>query len=289
MGRYHSTENTKPNYLIFAALAVLVVAGLYYYISRQHPVEQTIAALDLPEEQTPTSAEEPVLAKTSESPQNIQQPSVQEQTEIDAISAEEVAIPLPPLTESDEPFKQDLTSLSENLNTWMNTDQIITKYLTIINDASQGQRQFKHMRFLKPSEPFTTKQDEQGLYIDPQSYRRYDELAAAIDAVDVQESLKLYKKYRPLYQQVFTAFGYPEQYQIEDIFKKTAAIVLEAPVIESRIYLVRPTVRYKFKNRQLEGLDPLQKQMIRMGPINTRIIQHKVRLLVEALVNQENL
>ncbi len=288
MGRYHSTENTKPNYLIMVSLAVLVAAGIFYY-SRQQVPEQVVASIDLPVEQTSPIQEEPVATKTNENPLNIQHPSAQEKTAADEIPDQETAIPLPPLPESDAPCKQDLTGLSNNLNPWLNTDQLITKYLKIINDASQGQRQFKHMRFLKPSEPFTTKQDEQGLYIDPQSYRRYDELAAAIDAMDIQGSLKLYKKYRPLYQQVFTAFGYPEQYEIEDIFKKTAAIILEAPVIEERIYLTRPTVRYKFKNNRLEKLDPLQKQMIRMGPINTRIIQHKVRLMVEALVNQENL
>jgi hypothetical protein len=60
---------------------------------------------------------------------------------------------------------------------------------------------------------------------------------------------------------------------------------LAAPVIEGRIALVRPTVNYKFADQKLEALSPVRKQMIRMGPENTRIIQNKVRMLVEELVN----
>ena len=288
MGRYHPTENTKSNYLLIAILAVLVIAGMYYFSQQQKSTEQVKEVLDLPEEQTAPLVENPLMPEKDEQ-KDIRDPSVQGQTKVDTNLIIEETIPLPPLAESDERFKQDLTDLSGNLNDWLVSDQLVTRYLKVFNDASQGQRLYKHMRFLAPDKPFTIKQDEKGLYIDPQSYRRYDKLTAAIDALDVQKSLEFYKKYRPLYQQVFSAFGYPEQYQIEDIFKKTAATILEAPIIEGRIRLIHPTVRYKFRDQKLEALDPLQKQMIRMGPINTRIIQHKVRLLVEALVNEENL
>lgn len=289
MGRYHPTENTNSNYLLIAILTVLVIAGLFYFSQQQKPTDQIKEVLELPAEQSAPLVVNPVMLSKNDAQENKQEPSAQGQTEVYTDQIIKETILLPSLAESDERFKKDLTGLSGNLNDWLTTDQLITKYLKVINDASQGQRLYQHMRFLAPDKAFTTKQDEQGLYIDPLSYRRYDRLTAAINALDVQESLEFYKKYRPLYQQVFTAFGYPEQYHIEDIFKKTAAVILEAPIIEGRIRLIHPTVRYKFSDKKLEELDPLQKQMIRMGPINTRVIQYKVRLLVEALVNEENL
>jgi hypothetical protein len=120
-----------------------------------------------------------------------------------------------------------------------------------------------------------------------ESYQRYDQLAAAIDALDVKQGIALYQKYTPLFQQVFTTFGYPETYQLDDIFKKAAAQILAAPIIKGHVSLVRPTVRYKFHDPKLEALDPVQKQMLRMGPENTQTIQNKLRLFVQAMSNIE--
>jgi hypothetical protein len=44
-------------------------------------------------------------------------------------------------------------------------------------------------------------------------------------------------------------------------------------------------VLYKYADSELENASPVHKQMLRMGPENTRIIQQKVRLLLEGLVN----
>jgi hypothetical protein len=99
--------------------------------------------------------------------------------------------------------------------------------------------------------------------------------------------LAVYKKFRPLLLQVFAEFSYPAEHQLEDILVKAAAEILAAPVIEEPIALVRPSVRYKFADKKLEALSPVSKQMIRMGPENTRIIQNKVRLLVEELASMK--
>ena len=87
--------------------------------------------------------------------------------------------------------------------------------------------------------------------------------------------------------QVFAEFSYPPEHQLEDILVKSAAEILAAPTIEEPIALVRPSVLYKFANKKFESLSPVSKLMIRMGPENTRIIQNKVRLLVEEMANMK--
>jgi hypothetical protein len=178
--------------------------------------------------------------------------------------------------------------ISPGLGPWLKTDQLIRKYITIVNDFSQGLRLEKHMRFLKLDQPFAADIGKTRMFIAIKSYQRYDKLAAAIDALDVDNTLAIYKKFRPLMLQVFNEFSYPEQYGLEDIFTKAAAEILAAPVIEGRIALTHPTVNYKFADPKLEVLGPVHKQMIRMGPANTLIIQNKVRALVEGLVNLQD-
>jgi len=85
--------------------------------------------------------------------------------------------------------------------------------------------------------------------------------------------------------QVFREFSYPDEYSLEDIFTKAAAVILAAPARDGQVALERQSARYKFADQQLEALNPVHKQMLRMGPDNTRIIQNKLRLFVAGLAN----
>ncbi len=196
------------------------------------------------------------------------------------------AVTLPALEHSDAVFKQDVLSLSPGFSELLNVEGIIKRWVVVINDFSQNQRPYKHFRYFKLSSPFRVETDQTGIYMAERSYQRYDFLASAVHAVDVEKAVSLLWKYRPLLQQAFSEFGYPEEYQVEDIIKKAVSNVLQAPVIESRIKLIKPSVRYKFAEKHLESLSPVQKQMIRMGPENTRIIQAKLRQFVEEMSNR---
>jgi hypothetical protein len=61
--------------------------------------------------------------------------------------------------------------------------------------------------------------------------------------------------------------------------------ILDTPIIVERIELTRDSVAYKFSDPDLEGLLPLQKQLLRTGPENTQRIQQQAMALKEALLN----
>jgi sRNA-binding regulator protein Hfq len=187
------------------------------------------------------------------------------------------------LEASDDSFRKAVGNVSVSLLNWFQVKDVIRKYIVIINDLSQNQILYKHRKFLKMPQKFVAKEDSQGLYIANESYARYDQFANAVVSFDVQEGLDLYLTFRPLFKQVFDEFAYPAEYRVEDIFMKAASSVLQAPVIKGRIYLRRHSVRYKFAKEELEALNGVEKQMIRMGPENTEKIQAKLRQLVEAI------
>jgi len=191
---------------------------------------------------------------------------------------------LPALGESDAFFRQALVEVSVNLLNWFEVEGVISKYIVLVNDLAQNQIVFKHRAFLKPATAIMVKEDSQGLYLSKASYSRYDNLANAVMAIDVDKALQLYISFKPLFEQVYTEFSYPEEYQLQDVFLKAAANVIGAPIIENRIALVRHSIRYKFADKKLEQLSDVEKQMIRMGPENTRKIQLTLRKLVQALV-----
>lgn len=301
MGRYDARQNNSARNLVIIGLVVLFAgAGIYFWIQNKGSTEQQ-------QQQQPLSL--PEAPPQTEPPVSLGQPLTEPGATADAADAAgkagaevngesegdeleerpetaEAPAALPALAESDAAFREDLTRLSPGLAPWLQGKDLIGKYLTIVNDFSQGLRIANHLFFLQIEQPFVAQRDDKGLYMAEESYRRYDKLAAAISDLDVRAAIAVYNKYRPLLLEAFQGFGYPQGYQLEDLFKKAADEILGAPVIEGRIALYRPSVRYKYSDPKLEQLNGVQKQMLRMGPKNTKLIQDKVRQLIEALVNQ---
>jgi hypothetical protein len=285
-GRYHPIRKKKSGRLpvVAAAVFLILAAAGWIYFSMNFKGEQTgsleeheTKSLPLPPEPGAPGMAEGSAETLSAEPE----PALES---ISADSGEEFA--LPALENSDGFVREELLKLSSPLVSWFDTPQMLRKFLLIVNDFSQGSRLEKHMRSLKPAQPFAVAQDADGLFIAPSGYHRYDALAAAIAAVDEQAALALYRKVRPLLLEIYAEFGYPESYQLEDIFRKAAAEMISAPIITERIAVVRPSVLYKFADPALEALNPVHKQMLRLGPENTRIIQNKVRRLAEAMGGQ---
>ncbi|CAG7855893.1 hypothetical protein MCAMS1_00192 [biofilm metagenome] len=190
--------------------------------------------------------------------------------------------PLPDLLSSDSVVRQAIIKLSPGLTTWLNANQLIRRFFLIVNDFSQGQRVSRHMSFMRLQEPFYVEQHGNDLYIAPKNYQRYKLLTEAIKAVDAKKAANLYRRFRPLLLQVFAEQGYEKDMSLESVVKKAAAEIIAAPVIEGQIRLIRPSVYYRFADPKMKAFNPVQKQMIRIGPENTRIIQAKCReILVE--------
>lgn len=72
-----------------------------------------------------------------------------------------------------------------------------------------------------------------------------------------------------------------------DIIRAAVGKILQAPIVKGKVAVVRPSVRYKFADPKLEKLSALDKQMLRMGPENTQIIQQKLRNFMQDLIASE--
>ncbi|AEG01621.1 DUF3014 domain-containing protein [Methylomonas methanica] len=281
MGRYDLTDDKKPGGVVPGLILLLIVAAggwFYWQYSQEPPATPDTQILRLPDLSGVDSPATEGIGSAANSDDGLA---------LDEAELPEQPFSLPALASSDQPFRDAMLGVSATLSPWLQTKQLIRKYLLIANDFSQGLWLEKHMRFLKQAEPFAVEKAGNGLYISKQSYQRYDQLAAAIDAMDVRAAAKVYRQFKPLLLEVFAEFGYPAERPLEDLFLKSAAQILAAPIIEQPIALKKHLVYYKYADAKLEALSPVARQMLRMGPDNTRIIQNKVRQLVEMLVNSK--
>lgn len=281
MSRYDQIEDEKSNGVLIG-LIIIVLAGGAAWLYFNRPTQQVAPEIQ--------ELKLPLVSEDKSSTETLADNMTTDQALPDAVDLNIQALPvqtsvLPVLSKSDSAFREAIVSASPKLGHWLKTDQVIRKYLTVVNDFSQGLWLEKHMRFLKHSKAFSVEKTDKGLFIADESYNRYDALASAIDTIDTKKAIEAYKQFKPLLLEAFSDFGYPPERPLEDIFLKSASQILAAPIIKEPIALVRPSVFYKYANEDLESLSPVSKQMLRMGPKNTRIIQNKVRQLVQELVN----
>ncbi len=286
MNRYEQEESKRYLPSIMILIIVVVLSGTFIWQYQKSP-QQTVQKhqlIEIPEAQLKSEAGIDLEKEDDGGLVDI--------SELDKVGSEKehlnevlnVKPELLALKGSDAFFRQALNDVSKNLSAWFKVDDVITRYLVIINDVAQSQILYKHRDFLKMPQKIAVKEDSNGLYLAREGYIRYNGLANAIASIDVQNGVRLYRTFKPLFEEVYKDFGYPAEYKVDDIFMKAAATVIESPVINHRIALVRHSVRYKFADEKLESLTDVEKQMLRMGPRNTRIIQAKLRQLVEALL-----
>ncbi|MBM4208564.1 MAG: DUF3014 domain-containing protein [Gammaproteobacteria bacterium] len=301
MSRYEPTRGRKPaksTFIIPILISFFIGAGgiLYVYMNYQKKTQKAEATENVTVKQVAVSDKFPAELKTETEadlavkapvnpvntgpkPENTALTAPQQASEIGANTK---PAPLPDLLSSDSVVRQAIIKLSPGLTTWLNVDQLIRRFFLIINDFSQGQRITSHMSFLRLPDPFFVEQDGNDLYVAPKNYHRYKLFTDAVQAIDAKKAANLYRRFRPLMLQVFTEMGYPKDITLESIVKKAAAEIIAAPVLDGQIMLIRPSVYYRFADPKMEQLDLVHKQLIRMGPENTRIIQAKCReVLVE--------
>jgi hypothetical protein len=280
MNRYGQNMNKKKSPVLLVIVVFFIVSAIWLYITNQADHDTETKPIDIPEGKKSAIFENQVLLNDNEEKTLFSEEKSQNE-EGDNNSDIELKPLL--LEDSDESFKKSVKGVSENFLSWFNIKHVIRKYLIIINDLSQNQILYKHRKFLKIPQRIIVKNDSHGLYLAKESYGRYNLLADAIASIDTKKGIDLYVRFKPLFEQVYEEFGYPEEYRLEDIFMKAAANVLKAPRQKGRINLVRHSLRYKFADKKLEALNNVEKQMLRMGPDNTKKIQAKLRQLATAI------
>ncbi|MCK5830078.1 MAG: DUF3014 domain-containing protein [Methylococcales bacterium] len=292
MSRYKQRKSNKYLPVLFlagGAIVILIAFAVYWFLNNRDEGEVIKQKVKIPQEnklkvlgeETPfmNEAKKNNLDKQLEEKNS----STTEENSTGLLTPQSKKTTLVELENSDDSFKEAVIEVSEDFANWFEIKESIKKYITLIHDISQNQILVKNRAFLKISKKNMVKKDSQGLYLSKEGYKRYDDFANAIASIDAQKGLGLYLTFKPLFNKVYKTFSYPNAYRVEDIFLKAAANVIKAPIKEDRIALVKHSIYYKFSDKKLESLSDVEKQMLRMGPENTKKIQAKLRKLIEVM------
>lgn len=187
-------------------------------------------------------------------------------------------IELPPLDESDALVRELVSRLSSHPRTaaWLATDHVIRGFVASVVNIAAGDTPAPLLRHVPPEGEFQVREEGGRPYIDPRSYRRYDGYATAVTGLDARGAARLYATLKPRLEEAYQELGAPDG-TFDRTLEKAIVRLLQTPVVEGDVPLEASSVAYSFADPRLESLSPAQRQFLRMGPGNMRLVQAKLR------------
>ena len=264
-------ESQRKTILITAAVLVVLVigAGLLYWWYYMRPTAPA-PVVEPPKAQEPSPPPPPAEPKPAEEKEPPPKPAVE----------------LPALDQSDNFVKQTLKGLSPHgkIADWMKIKNVIRVITAAVDNIARGESPRANLGFLFYGQVFSVGEKGGKLYLHPKSYERYDLLTDAFVSLNTGRMVQAYGKLKPLFQEAYRELGYPQK-DFHSTLIQAIQRVLDAPVVEREVLLKEEGkgVNYLYVDDGLEDMNEVQKHLLRMGPKNTRKIQHKLREIALAL------
>ena len=187
-------------------------------------------------------------------------------------------IVVPPLDQTDALVRELLARLSAHprVAAWLASDGLVRNFTVAVANVAEGRTPADHLKRISPQGKFAVVADGAAWRLDVQSYRRYDSHADAIASIDARGAARLYATLKPRIEEAYAELGKPHG-TFDRALQRAIAHLLETPVVEGGVRLERVPAGYAYTNASLESLSSAQKQLLRMGPRNMKIVQAKLR------------
>jgi hypothetical protein len=194
-------------------------------------------------------------------------------------------ITLPSLDESDAVARQVAAGLSAHpeLARWLSRTALVRTLTVVVVNVAAGETPRPHLEFLAPRQRFRAAGGPARLLVpDPGGFADYDLFADAVASVDAGGAANGYRALAPLFETAYVELGHPEGGFAAALDKAIRAL-LAVPILREDVELVPHALGFRYVDPKLEGLTPAQKQLLRVGPRNVRLLQGKLRELAAAL------
>ena len=225
--------------------------------------------------------EEPAPAVTAPPPEPPPAPVV---TEIDEpapepppLPPEPVEEPLPQLEESDDAVRDAVGDIPLGTagQQYLIPGNIIERSASLIYLMAQGDVPYKLLPVSRPKAAFPISDDGTQVVTDPAGFERYDALTQWLQSLDLESLLSSLEWFIPLFREAWSYYGEdPAAFDMAVVM--TLDLVIATPEIDlSEARLIRKEAVWIFEDPAIEGLAPIQKQVLRMGPENAEVVKAK--------------
>ena len=193
-------------------------------------------------------------------------------------------ITLPPLDASDALVRTLVQALSASpaVTAWLTTNGLIRNFTVVVANIADGATPAKHLSSVRPSSSFHIVERNGNLSVDPRSYDRYNAIADAIASLEPAAAARLYATLKPRIEEAHRELGSADQ-SFDRTLERAIVALLNTPVVDAPPRLTPKGIGYAYADDRLESLTAAQKQLLRMGPRNERLVKAKLREIALAL------
>ena len=183
--------------------------------------------------------------------------------------------PLPRLDESDDAVRDALGDipLGTTGQQYLTPGNIIERSASVIYLMAQGDVPYKLLPVPRPTAAFPFSDDGTRVVTDPAGFERYDSLTQWLGSLDLESLLSSLERFIPLFREAWSYFGEdPAAFDMAVVV--TLDSVIATPEVDlSEARLIRSEAVWIFEDPTIEGLAPIQKLVLRMGPENAKILK----------------
>ncbi|MBV1959829.1 MAG: DUF3014 domain-containing protein [Pseudomonadales bacterium] len=270
-----ATTKTSFSPMLIGIVLVVLTLIAYFLWPSSDGTSTDIKATSVAESSPPKPAIEPTPEPLPPEPVVVAAPEpVEPLIAVPSVTAQ----PTPSLNNSDDYARKELHDAFEpsTIDQWLPQSDLVRRFVIFVDSISGGNLIPEQLRHIPTTGKFTAIETRPGHYIlDPESYHRYDALTDFFVALDSKEIARLYRENRSLVNLAYRELGNP-QTDFDKTFQQAIDQVLVTPELDGDVELIRPSVAYRFEDKQLEQLSKVQKQLIRMGPENSHKIKVKL-------------
>ena len=280
-------KKTSVFVLVFLSIAL---AGIFFFrhlFVPDNKISGTVIENQLDDNSRNLSSE--AISKSAEIFDETSSPLFLEQLKPETSPADLV---LPDLDSSDAMIRQAILSLTNfslpEVEGLLPGDQLIRKFVAVLDNAAAGRFSLTFLGDLSINGNFVAREIEKGVFeIDFRSYQRFDFVTDVFYSINAARAVELYRLAKPLINGAYKELGYLES-DFDKIFFLALESILKTPDFPERVLLKRPVVMYEYIDPEYEALSAFQKQILRTGPRNSKLIKKKAREIEFALKNSRS-
>ena len=162
-------------------------------------------------------------------------------------------------------------------------DYIVERAVAIVDALRRGEVPYKLLPVGRPSKSFPVSDDGLRVTMDPSGFSRYDGFAQWVNGIDMIAIVKLLGEYEQIATEALSRMGVGD-FDIRSAVLAATTEILATPIAPQSTELMKRESNWVYMDPELEALSSLQKQVLRMGPENSEIIQKKARELRGAVL-----
>jgi len=279
-----ASEKPGSNKMLIAIVVIALLGASSYFYFTSDDTEEFEPVVSTPIELPESVPETPIEQAPIEEPQSIAA------TDDVVATGDDVDIevePLPALSESDDFVETKTLAIANGMKVapMIVKKDIVRQFVVFVDNLAQGGLVHKASPLKGPDTSFTVSEITDKIYLNPDSYHRYDLYANFVEGLSDEDLISTYTELKPLFAEAFAELGYRD-IDFDKRMQEAFSMIASAPIIEDPIELSSISVNYKYVDPKLEALPNAQKLLIRMGPENARKIKAAVKKLQKSFPNK---